>query len=145
MKAKHTIVRGIISAARMVSSCIHDLFWVEMESKRGSAALAADERLFFVTRDVDALELDFIIDAGGSGTLQAADQDTGEIIWQSDITESAVLTQRIGPLKKERNYAIRFAGTASEYWKITVSSRCEDIRERIHAAQADRLTQAAQA
>lgn len=137
--------RMLIDAMRSVSSCLHALFWVEMEfhNEWKGAVPAKDQRLFCVSQDTDVLELDFIVDVcEGSGTLQVIDNDTGEAIWQSCVTENAVLTQRLGPLKREREYAIRFLGMVSGYMKITISSRSGDIREKVQAIQTGKLAAA---
>lgn len=119
---------AVVRAALDIGSCMPSLFWVRMDLEQDGPA--AEERLFSVSQDTDWLELDFIVSlSGASGTLEAVDQDTGEALWQRTIDESVVFTQAVGPLKKGREYAVRFTSAAPCAATATVSSRSSLIQD----------------
>lgn len=142
-------LESILRTALAVSSCLPgNVFYVDMDLEKswGTAGPFINEKLFCVTHDMDKTELDFIIDtSGGIGLLQVVDNDTDETIWQSNITESTIVSQAIGPLRKNREYALRFTGTVPSRGRITVSSRSDAVKEVIHTPHDDPLAQAAQA
>lgn len=119
----------ILHIARAVSGCLPEaVFCVDMEPA-GSAQPSLDERLFCVTQDLPAVELDFIVESGGAtGSLQVADFRTGEFLWEKGVNGSLVFTQAIGPLKRGREYALRFTGTGSARTRITVSYRGDELK-----------------
>lgn len=115
----------LINAARAISGCMPGaVFYATLGPSAG------DVKMFRVTQDVAALELDFIIEAsGGSGSVAIEDPQTGKALWRRDVGESVIFTQPVGPLKKEREYILRFTGKASEPTRVTVSSQSGVVRE----------------
>lgn len=93
-----------------------------------------DERLFYVTRDVDSLELNIIFRMEGEGgLLEIADNNTGEVLWSNSWNRSVGNTSLVASLKslqKEKEYVIRFTGTKIEYANIIVASESDLIKER---------------
>lgn len=93
-----------------------------------------DARLFSVTEDVDALELDILYQLkGGSGILEIADRGTDAVLWSYDCDESAestALAVSLNALEKDREYVIRFTGTQIEYANIVAMSENDFIEER---------------
>ena len=93
-----------------------------------------DERLFYVTKDVDSLELNIIFQMmGESGLLEIADNNTDEVLW-SNCWNSSVgntsLAASLKSLQKEKEYVIRFTGTKIEYANIVAASESDLIKER---------------
>ena len=115
----------LANAARAISGCMPGaVFYATLGPSAGGV------RMFRVIQDVAALELDFIIEAsGGSGSVAIEDSQTGKALWRRDVGESVIFTQPVGPLKREREYILRFSGKASEATRITVSSQSGVVRE----------------
>ena len=93
-----------------------------------------DERLFYVTKDVDSLELNIIFQMKGeSGLLEIADNNSDEVLWSNSWNSSVgntSLTASLKSLQKEKEYVIRFTGTKIEYANIVVGSENDFIQER---------------
>ena len=93
-----------------------------------------DERLFYVTKDVDSLELNIIFQMKGeSGLLEIADNNSDEVLWSNSWNSSVgntSLTASLKSLQKEKEYVIRFTGTKIEYANIVAASESDLIKER---------------
>ncbi len=120
----------ILNTMLAVSGCMPELFSVQIErnGEQERTSAFSEEKLFTVCRDTDRLELDFIVNIHGSGTLQVAEQESSQVLWQGVVRESAVFTQSIGPLKKGRGYVVRFVAGTVNHATITAASRSELIR-----------------
>ena len=90
-----------------------------------------DERLFYVDEDMEQVQLDFQIKMkGSSGSLEIANNDTGEVFWQEDWnTQLDAKKECVLNLKKNIEYVIRFTGTGIQYADITMSSK-RQLKER---------------
>lgn len=134
VKPANQLAIWVWRAAKLVASaCMSRTFYVEMDSKSGPFM---DERLFIPSEDIHALELDFILNASSvKGVLQAVDLETDRVIWQKDVEESAIFTQALGPLEKDRAYAVRFTCSESERLQLTVSSRSDAVQEQTRSSQ----------
>ncbi|WP_322173833.1 hypothetical protein [Acutalibacter caecimuris] len=121
------------NAALAISGCLPGaVFYVNMDlpTSQEAANHHLCDHLFRVTQDTASVELDFIIEAhNANGLLQVVDSATHTPIWQREIRDSLVFTQKIGPLKRGRPYALRFAGAAPSRTAITVSSPSDKVKE----------------
>lgn len=111
-------------------------FEIEMELTKDydDADPFIDERLFYVTEDVDALELDILYQLKGEGgILEIADNNTDAVLWSyacSESVESAALAAPLNSLQTDKEYVIRFTGTKIEYANIVAASESDFIKER---------------
>lgn len=85
-----------------------------------------DERLFFVSDNIDTLKLDISFQMEGeSGLLEIADNDSKEILWSdswNENTDQTTYSISLNDLDKEKEYVIRFTGTKIQNAKITITS-----------------------
>ena len=111
-------------------------FEIEMELTENydDADPFIDERLFYVTKDMETLELNLLYQMKGEeGILEIADNKTDNVLWRSvwhgtvDTTASKALLK---DLETDREYVIRFTGTKIEYAAITAVSDSDTIQER---------------
>lgn len=93
-----------------------------------------DERLFYVTQDIDTLELNILYQMKGEeGILEIADNRTDAVLWSSEwhgTVDTTTTTAQLKNLEKDREYVIRFTGTKTEYATIIAASDSDKIRER---------------
>lgn len=90
-----------------------------------------DERLFYVEKDMEQVQLNFQIKMkGSSGLLEIADNDSEEVFWQENWnTQLDSKKECILNLKKDIEYVIRFKGTGIQHADITMSSK-HQLKER---------------
>lgn len=93
-----------------------------------------DERLFYVTKDMDTLQLNLLYKMKGEeGILEIADNKTGDVLWMSiwhGTVDTATTAAQLKNLETDKEYVIRFTGTKIEYAAITAVSDSDKIQER---------------
>lgn len=93
-----------------------------------------DERLFYVTKDMDTLQLNLLYKMKGEeGILEIADNKTGDVLWMSiwhGTVDTATTAAQLKKLETDKEYVIRFTGTKIEYAAITAVSDSDKIQER---------------
>lgn len=93
-----------------------------------------DERLFYVTKDMDTLQLNLLYQMKGEeGILEIADNKTGDVLWMSiwhGTVDTATTAAQLKKLETDKEYVIRFTGTKIEYAAITAVSDSDKIQER---------------
>ena len=93
-----------------------------------------DERLFYVTKDMDTLQLNLLYQMKGEeGILEIADNKTGDVLWMSiwhGTVDTATTAAQLKNLETDKEYVIRFTGTKIEYAAITAVSDSDKIQER---------------
>ena len=93
-----------------------------------------DERLFYVTKDMDTLQLNLLYKMKGEeGILEIADNKTGDVLWMSiwhGTVDTATTAAQLKKLETDKEYMIRFTGTKIEYAAITAVSDSDKIQER---------------
>lgn len=93
-----------------------------------------DERLFYVTQDMDTLQLNLLYQMKGEeGILEIADNKTGDVLWMSiwhGTVDTATTAAQLKKLETDKEYVIRFTGTKIEYAAITAVSDSDKIQER---------------
>lgn len=93
-----------------------------------------NEKLIYVSDTVDTLDLDIAFQMNGdSGTLEIADNETGQVFWSdawSGEVNKTAFAVSLDSLEKEREYVVRFTGTGIQYAKIVISSDNPLVKER---------------
>ena len=93
-----------------------------------------DERLFYVTENVDELKIDFEINFDGvEGVLEIADNKHKNIIWETafnETTNNLKLTAALSSLENDKEYVIRFIGYDIKKVEIVMTSESAVIKER---------------
>lgn len=93
-----------------------------------------DKRLFYVTQDMDTLQLNLLYQMKGEeGILEIADNKTGDVLWMSiwhGTVDTATTAAQLKKLETDKEYVIRFTGTKIEYAAITAVSDSDKIQER---------------
>lgn len=93
-----------------------------------------DERLFYVTQDMDTLQLNLLYQMKGEeGILEIADNKTDDVLWRSvwhGTVDTATTAAQLKNLETDKEYVIRFTGTKIEYAAITAVSDSDKIQER---------------
>lgn len=108
---------------------------MEMELSKGydDADPFINERLFFVTKDVDSLDFQtsFLMECE-SGLLEIADNETKEIIWSKAWKDKADENFKItlSNLKDEKEYVIRLTCTKVKQAKLVMTSDSSLVQER---------------
>lgn len=128
----------LILILSLLSSCSNAstrvIIEMELTQNYDSSDPFINERLFFVSDDVDVLNLDVSFQMeGGSGILEIADNETKEVIWsdtwKGDV-DHTTFTISLENLEKEKEYVVRFTGTEINYTKIIILSESSFVKER---------------
>lgn len=93
-----------------------------------------NEKLFYVSNDVDTLNLDVSFQMEGeSSILEIADNETKQVLWSNtwdgDINHTT-FTISLNGLDKEKEYVVRFTGTKIKHAKIIITSENNLVKER---------------
>lgn len=92
-----------------------------------------DERLFYVTDNIESLKLDisFQIESENS-ILEVLDNETDEVLWRAELqdNENDKIIVPLKSLKKNKEYVIKFTGTKIKHVKIIISSDNKLIKEK---------------
>lgn len=101
-----------------------------------------NEKLIYVSDDMDALDLDVSFQMRGeSGVLEIADNETGEVLWSDSWdgnTPETKFTVSLSDLDKEKEYVVRFTGTKIEHAKVVITSQSSLVKERERPAKPDK-------
>lgn len=107
---------------------------MELTENYDDADSFIDERLFYVTKDMDTLQLNLLYKMKGEeGILEIADNKTGDVLWMSiwhGTVDTATTAAQLKNLETDKEYVIRFTGTKIEYAAITAVSDSDKIQER---------------
>ena len=102
-------------------------------------------KLFYVTDDVDSLQLDISLQIEGeNGFLEIADRETDEVLWSDSWKGQVAPTTfavTLDMLSKEKEYVVRFTGTHIKYAKIMVASDNSLVKERERPLKPNRVTE----
>lgn len=127
----------IVFAAVLCTSCgtaAGTLIEMEMSDHYDSSEPFINEKLFFVSDDIDRLDFDVSFQMEGENAkLEIADNASGEIFWSeawSGDTEKTSFRISLNALDKEKEYVVRFIGTKIEYAKIVITSESSLVEER---------------
>ena len=94
-----------------------------------------DERLFYVSENVDELKIEFAINFEGlEGILEIADNNTKEVLWRDtwdETTKDRNVVATLNNIDKDLEYVISFTGRGIKNTKIDISSDNEFIKERV--------------
>lgn len=101
-----------------------------------------NEKLFYVDKNIDALELDISFQMEGeSGVLEITDNETKRVIWSDtwsgDVDETKLIVS-LDTIEKGKEYVIRFTGTKIKYTKIVITSEDNLVKEREMPLKPDR-------
>lgn len=117
---------------------------MELTENYDTADPFIDERLFYVSENMDTLKLDASFHMiGESGTLEVADNQTGQVLWSNvwkDTPDETVFEIPLNDLKKEKEYVIRFIGTKITDAKIVITSKNSLAKEREKSLQTNQAS-----
>lgn len=107
---------------------------MEMTANYDTSDPFVNEKLIYVSEDVDVLELGASFQMKGeSGLLEIADNETKEVVWSKRWDESVELNNyliALDSLEKDKEYVIRFTGTKIQYAKLVITSESKLVKER---------------
>ncbi len=92
-----------------------------------------NEKLFFVSDDVDRVDFDVDFQMEGeNGLLEIADNESKEVVWNKAWSESVddEFTISLSDLDKEREYVIRLTCRDVEQAKLVMTSDSSLVKER---------------
>lgn len=115
---------------------------MELTSNYDTSDPFINEKLFYVSNDIDTLVLDTSVQIQGeSGLLEIADNETDEVFWSDTWNggiEETKFTILLDNLDSEKEYVVRFIGTKIDYAKIVITSESSLIKEREKPQKPDR-------
>lgn len=80
------------------------------------------ENLFYVTEDIDILDLNVSFQMEGEhGLLEIADNQSKEVLWSNtwdDHVKNSSFVVSLNHVEKENEYVVRFTGTNIQYTKL---------------------------
>lgn len=107
---------------------------MEMTNYYDSSEPFINEKLFFVSDDIDTLYLDVSFEMKGeSCRLEIADNVSGEIFWSeawSGDIEKTSFSISLDALDKEKEYVVRLIAKKIEHAKIVITSESSLVKER---------------
>lgn len=112
---------------------------MELDANYDDADPFVDERLFYVSKDLDRLEAEGTIRLeGADGILAIKNNQTDEILWQktwTERTDEERFSISLENVQKDNEYALSFTGTQIEHAKITVTFASPLVKERERPAK----------
>lgn len=100
------------------------------------------EKLFYVDKSVDALELDISFQMRGErGLLEILENDTKHAVWSQSWdgdTKKTTFTVSLDGIEKDKEYVIRFTGFGIDSAKITITSQDSLVKERERPAKPEK-------
>lgn len=125
---------ALLSSCNSVSGKTKMVIEMELTSNYDNNEPFINEKLIYVSDNIDALNLDVSFQMKGeSGTLEIADNETQQVLWSNawngDIEKTKFIIS-LDKLDKEKEYVIRFIGTKISYAKIVITSESSLIKER---------------
>lgn len=137
-KTKLAAALALLLAVLLLAACggpaAKTAIQLELTESYDTADPFIHEKLFVVTKDMDALPLDVSFQMQGeSGLLEIADNQTGQVFWSDswsgDVEQTAFIVTLEAPAT-ETEYVIRFTGTQIIYAKAVVAAEGGLIKER---------------
>ena len=144
---KRTIVIGMILVLIIVlsTSCVGatapTVIEMEMTRDYSDSNPFINEKLFYVSTDIDSVDFDVDFHMEGeSGLLEIADNETKEVIWNKEWSENVddKFTISLSDLEKDKEYVIRLTCTEVENAKLVMTSDSRLVKEREKPLKPDK-------
>ncbi|MDO4274901.1 MAG: DUF4624 family lipoprotein [Eubacteriales bacterium] len=136
----------LLCALLLLSGCTEitspTLIQMEMTSNYDTSDPFINEKLFYMDKNINVLELDISIQMKGeNGILEIVDNETKQVLWSDtwdgDVDETK-FTVLLDTIETEKEYIIRFIGTKIEYAKVVITSKDNLVKEREKPLKPDR-------
>lgn len=114
---------------------------MELSANYDSSDPFINEKLFYVSEDIETLELQVTLEMDAeSGLLEIADNNSGAVVWSKSWTGAVQETFDLSleDLKTDQEYVLRFTGTKVQHAKITLLCENSLVQERERPQRPER-------
>lgn len=101
-----------------------------------------NEKAFFVSDDIDTLQLDATFEMQGeTAILEIEDDESDEVVWSDEWNGTVGKTEFVIPLdglEKDKVYTVRLTGYEIEHAKLVITSEDNLVKERERPQRPDK-------